>query len=251
MMFKINYRAIHIHSMNVFRARYARSNLGQFWFVLTNLIFITSVGFVWANVWGVKLIDYFPYIAIGYVLYGHMASALNESTGALIADARLYLNSYVPNDFTALSHLHRANIQFLYNSPVIFIALYFTGIDLLSIPKFIISLLVIQLWLYPMIASISLLCVRYRDLVPLFGTIFQIMFLITPVMWRIEALPENYRQYVYINPFASALELTRDVLLNRNVEVLSYYSLGIWTLFGWCIYVVIRKVYRKEMTLWL
>lgn len=250
-MLGINFRAVHIHAKNVFRARYARSSLGQFWFVLTNAIFIASVGFVWANVWGVKLIDYFPYIAIGYVLYGHMSAALNESTGALIADARLYLNSYVSSDFTVLSHLHRANIQLIYNSPVIFFVIFWIGVDFYSIPKFIVSMIFIQFWLYPMIGSISLLCVRYRDLVPLFGTIFQILFLVTPVMWRIEALPINYRNYVYINPFASALELTRDVLLSREINDVAYFSMGLWWLFAWALYFLIRRFYRKEMTLWL
>ena len=94
------------------------------------------------------------------------------------------------------------------------------------------SLLVIQFFLFCWIYVLAVISTRYRDLIQLFALIFQLAFLISPVMWNLEMVPVEYRDYFMINPIAAFLEIIRNPIIGVPVITSAYVSATVWTLVG-------------------
>ena len=72
------------------RLRYRRSHLGPFWITLSMGITIYSMGFLYGNLFGVKLSHYFPLLAAGMLTWALISTLILESTAAFVeADAYL------------------------------------------------------------------------------------------------------------------------------------------------------------------
>lgn len=76
----------------------------------------------------------------------------------------------------------------------------------------------------------AVLCARFRDLIQIVAIVLQNVFLLTPVMWKLDVVPERYQFYVFCNPFACVLELVRNPLVGLSVNPIAY-----WILAGWCL----------------
>ncbi|OYV29717.1 MAG: ABC transporter permease, partial [Thiomonas sp. 20-64-5] len=52
------------------RQRYARSKLGPFWLTISMGVLVGTMGVVYGSLFGVKLADYLPMLAVGIVMWG-------------------------------------------------------------------------------------------------------------------------------------------------------------------------------------
>ena len=70
-------------------------------------------------------------------------------------------------------------------------------------------------------------------------------------MWRIDRVPEVYQPWVFINPVASFLNITRDAFLNLPVYREAVISALLWTLLAWLVHWFLARRLEKHFTLWL
>jgi len=61
-------RVYHISSLDI-SLKYRRTILGNIWIVLTYLITISIISFVWSFVLGASISDYFPKLFIGFTTF--------------------------------------------------------------------------------------------------------------------------------------------------------------------------------------
>lgn len=244
--------AILAHSLQSVRARYARSAIGEFWLLFTNLIFVVSIAFVWAIIWSEPVGDFFVYIAVGYILYTLFTSIISDSINSIISDHRIYVNSKVDPIFSISSVYFKSIVIFLHSFPIVVGApLFLANLDFFKLAYTLLGLLLVLIsflyWAY----SIALLCVRYRDLIQIVSLIMQISFLVTPVMWKLDKIDSKYIYIALMNPFSSALNITRDLFLSMPVYSLSYVYIVIWFLIGYVFFLIVCSRLKREFTLWL
>jgi ABC-type polysaccharide/polyol phosphate export permease len=58
--------------------RYKRTVIGPLWGVITTGIIILFVGPVYSRLFGQKLEEYFPYIALSYILWNFLSTLIQE-----------------------------------------------------------------------------------------------------------------------------------------------------------------------------
>ena len=66
------------------RQRYARSRVGPFWLTISTGVLIGSIGMVYGTLFGQKLSDYLPYLAISLVMWGIFSQTIIEGSTAYI-----------------------------------------------------------------------------------------------------------------------------------------------------------------------
>ena len=64
-------------------------------------------------------------------------------------------------------------------------------------------------------------CARFRDILPIVGSIMQIAFFITPVIWKPEQLGPAII-YLPLNPFFDMLEILRAPLLGDSATAMTW-----------------------------
>jgi homopolymeric O-antigen transport system permease protein len=200
------------------RQRYRRSVIGPFWITLSMGLFTLVLGVIYSRLFHTDLQTYLPYLTVGYVVWGFMSAAANDSCIAFSDASRVIKQIKLPYSVYVLRVVWRNFIIFLHTI-VIYIpmAIIFkiepNLMTLYEIPGLI--LVVVNLvWLTTVIAILS---TRYRDIQPIVGTVIQLGMFATPIMWKVSALGDD-KFVAELNPVYHLIEITRAPLLGMAPE---------------------------------
>jgi ABC-type polysaccharide/polyol phosphate export permease len=123
----------------------------------------------------------------------------------------------------------------------------FTIYTLMSIVG-LVFLLITCIW---MAFVLAIICARFRDIVQIVSSVIQIIFFLTPVLWKPELLPPESRRVVDWNSFAVLLSIVRDPLVGRPVPA-TYWGVACVLAFGGLLLTLpFFGRYRRRVVYWL
>lgn len=79
---------------------------------------------------------------------------------------------------------------------------------------------------------LAMLGARYRDISQIIKSLIQVIFFVTPVMWRADVLPASKQFIAYLNPCFAMLELIRGPLLGYVPSLICIALAGALTVIG-------------------
>jgi ABC-type polysaccharide/polyol phosphate export permease len=204
------------------RQRYRRSVIGPFWITLSMAVFILVLGVIYSRLFHVTLEDFLPYLTVGFVVWGFMSAAVNDSCIAFIDANRIIKQIKLPYSVYVLRVVWRNFVIFLHTI-VIFIpiAIIFKIQPNLTMLYEIPGLLLVGVNLIWLTTVIAILSTRYRDILPIVGTVISLAMFATPIMWTIGALGDG-KIIAEVNPVYHLIEIARAPLLGMAPEPLSW-----------------------------
>jgi lipopolysaccharide transport system permease protein len=230
--------------------RYRRSLLGPFWLTASMGIMIGVLGVLYANLFRTPIQDFLPFLCVGLLVWNLISSFLVEGgllfTGAesFIKQVRLPYSVYVYQ--SAWSKL----IIFGHNCIIYFaVLLYFEiwpgAVGLLAVPGLVLVLVNGAL----MGMAIGLASARYRDVPQFVNSIVQILFFVTPIMWKPELLKDHV--YLELNPLYHLLEIVRAPLLDNLPTLENYLNVALVTAFNVALTGAIFTRFRSRIAYWV
>ena len=196
------------------RIRYKRTVLGPLWITASQAATFVVMGMLFSAVLHNDVRNYLPYLAIGMVTWNFMASMILEGPRIFVDSHHIINAMRMPLTIHILRSLVRNVVVYGHNLVAAVGAYFILGGKLTSM----VLLLLVTLPL--LIASVfagslflAVLGARFRDLGPSVGVATQMMFFVTPIMWRQEDLPLANKWWVTINPAHHLLEVVRAPLL--------------------------------------
>lgn len=196
------------------KQRYRRAVLGPFWITISMMILVLTLGTVYAGLFKQDVHSFLPYVAAGFIVWNFCTGTINESTIAFVQADGLIKQGGLPLSLHIFRTIFRNFIINAHNLAVM-VLLYIWQPSLLNW-----HLLLVVPGLMLMLANfawaaivIGVFCTRFRDLPPIIGNVLQILFFVTPVMYRSETLPEHLSLFVKLNPFYYLMEAVRAPLL--------------------------------------
>jgi lipopolysaccharide transport system permease protein len=102
-----------------------------------------------------------------------------------------------------------------------------------------------------MMLVLGTLCTRFRDLPQIVSSVMQVVFFLTPVMFRSDQLPTTGHHAMDLNPFAALLALAREPLIGQVPTGWEYQFVIGLLLFGWALALLVYGKFRKRITYWL
>jgi len=247
-----NWRMWLLLGMNDIRQRYRRSRLGQFWITLAMAITIGSLGFLYAYLMKQPLREYLPYLGASFVVWGLISSIVLEACGVYIG-AEGYLRQ-VPMPKSVFVHrmLVRNTVIFLHNlvilPPLFIIFGVPMGWTLLLALLGIVVILLNGVWVGLLLGTV---CARFRDMPQIVSSLMQVVFYLTPVMWRPSQLPVKLSWITSFNPFQCFLDIVRDPLLGRLPPLLAWKVVGLVTILGFATASLFFARFRARIVFWL
>ena len=234
------------------RLRYRRTILGPWWNTLTSLVMIFSVGLVWGNLFVDVNNDYLPYFAVGNILWTLISSTLNEGCVVFVQNT----NAIKAIQFPIILYAYRLMIrQLIVLGHNVFIIILLWGwyrwqIDARAILS-LIGLIIIMITLFGAVLVAGVINSRFRDFQQFMAVFLQLMFFLTPIVWKPDRLSENFNIIVYLNPLYYLIESIRSPILGHSLPLWHWIisiSISILILnFG--LYSV--KKYRTKIVFWL
>ena len=232
--------------------KYRRTILGNYWIILTYLITISIISLVWSILLSAPLSEYFPRLFIGFTVFYLLISFTSASSDILYGKYQgIILSSGVPINYVILRHLIFIILEYLPFIPVYFLIVYFAGQEisfksLLFLPGLIL-VFANGFWI---IFIISILCARFRDFGLLVNAIMSASMLLTPVLWD-KSMLGKYENFVYLNPFTSAVESIRDPFLGATVNPIIYILLTFYLLIGFLLSSILYKYKKNLFNFWI
>ena len=231
--------------------RYRRSLLGPFWLTASMAIMVVSLGALYANLFKTEIQDFMPFLCVGLLVWNYISSVLGEA-GSLFTGSESYIKQIrLPYSLYVYRFVWSRIIIFAHNFVIYFgILLYFAiwpgAVILLAIPGFILVTLNVAL----ASISIGMASARFRDIPQLVGSVVQIAFFMTPVMWKPELL-EGRTYILELNPFYHLIEVMRAPLLGKPFPVDSYIALGLITGVNLLVATVFFRRFRSRIAYWV
>jgi len=216
-------------------------------------VMIGTIGVVFGQIFNSPLTEYLPFLAVGLILWGFISSIVTEGCTGFIAAEGIIKQLPIPLFVHILRMIWR-NVLILGHNIVIFpIVLLVFGKSLsltafISIPGFF--LMVVNLTWVALILGV--LCTRYRDLPQLVGSILQVIFYLTPIMWMPNLLPQRTGLYLLnLNPAYHLLEIVRSPLLGQLPAAMSWKVSLALAVIGWIMTLAVYGRYKRRIAYWL
>jgi lipopolysaccharide transport system permease protein len=198
------------------KVRYRQTALGVTWVVLQPILSTVVFTVLFGRLLKVPSGDVpYPVFALaGLVPWTYFAGSLTRSSTSLVASANLITKVYFPRLVIPLSGVLSGLVDFAVTFLVLVVLMMFYRITptwgVLLLPVFLLlamaTALGFGLWL-------SALNVRYRDVNYLVPFLVQIWMYLTPVVYSVTLIPEQYRFLLALNPMTLVVEGFRWALL--------------------------------------
>lgn len=235
------------------RHRYRRSSFGPFWLTLSMGVMIGTMGVVFANLFNSPVEEFFPYLAIGLILWNYISSVVNESCTAFTSSDSIIRQLPLPLFVHIIRVVWRATIIFFHNIVIVPIVLLVLGKSvnfsvLLALPGFA-SILINLAWMSLLLATI---CARYRDFPQMVSSMLQVVFYVTPIMWMPRLLEgRTGASLIVLNPVFHMVEVVRGPILGIPPEAGSWTYLLVMATVGWVGTLLFYGRYRARIAYWL
>ncbi|KUY98715.1 ABC transporter permease [Burkholderia territorii] len=197
------------------RQRYARSRVGPFWLTISMGVMIASIGIVYGTLFGQKMSEYLPFLAISLVVWNVFAQTIQEGSLAYINSSAYIRQASTPKLIYVFQVMWRNLIVLSHNFVIVVVLFAIFGVKNWEVvPLFVPAMIVYlanALWI-SMLAG--LLSARFRDLPQIIAALVQVAFYVTPVIYKPSAL-SRFTFIVEFNPLAYLIELVRTPLIGE------------------------------------
>jgi lipopolysaccharide transport system permease protein len=209
------------------RLRYRGSLLGPFWLTLSTAIMVAAIGVLYATLFHQELTDYLPFLSISLVLWNFISTITSEGATCFTQAESMIRSMRMPHSLHAGRVVVR-NLMVLAHNIIVIVVVFAIFRTTPSIAAFSI-LPACLLWAADAFAVCLLLGIfgaRFRDIPPIVGSIMQIAFYMTPIMWSPTMLVHRgfAMAFVHLNPFFALLEIMRGPLLGMPLEPEAWFT---------------------------
>jgi ABC-2 type transport system permease protein len=199
-------------SVTEFKRVYFGTVLGYLWSLVRPLMLFGVLLFVFTKVFKVgSNLPFYPVLLLtGIVLFTFFQEATQNSVTSVVAQEGVVRKTQFPRLVIPLAVVLTAAFNLSLNLVVVFGFVLAWGVDptwtwlLLPIP-----LALIFVFAAAVSMAVSVLYVRFRDMLIIWTVAAQVLFYATPILYPIEAVPETYRHLIFINPLAPIFEQVR------------------------------------------
>jgi len=232
-------------------SRYRGSVLGPFWITLSMGLMVLGIGFVYANLFGIALETFLPYVALGIVFFGVMTGIVTEGCETFVLAAGMLSQTSLPMLTFVWRTVFRNLINLAHHLVIVVAVLIYYGYwRHANAPLALLGVLLMLLNASWASLLVGIASARFRDIPQIVMSIMQFAIFMTPVFW----LPTkfgSYQAFLDFNPFYHLLTAVRSPLLGEVVPPSSYVVLVTMAVVGWSLTFAIFARTRRRIVHYL
>jgi ABC-type polysaccharide/polyol phosphate export permease len=193
------------------------------------------MGYLYSHLFHAKLSEYFPYLVAGMLGWSLISTTVTDMVEAFSTNDSMLKQIKLPYSL----YVHRVatrNIIIFFHNLLVFVPvmiMFHDNIHIgLNLFLLIPGLLVIYFNSITFGLVFAMIGARYRDISQLIRSLIQVIFFVTPIMWKPTILPPNKQFIAFLNPAYSLLELIRAPLIGYALKPITIYMVLFISLFG-------------------
>jgi lipopolysaccharide transport system permease protein len=199
------------------KIRYKRSYLGIAWSLVTPIVQVLILSFLFKRVLPLNIPNYTAFLFAGVLSWSWFVTSLSSAAGAVVGNSGLVRRPGFPLAVLPMLSVATSGVHFFLALPLLLVVTILgggaLGSPLAALPLVIAVQFFFSLSLAYLVAASN---VRFRDTQHLVGMLSMVGFYLTPVFYSVRMVPEEY-QFIYsLNPMAVIIRSYRDVVV-RNI----------------------------------
>lgn len=203
------------------KGRYKQSIIGYFWVILNPLMQLLVYSFVFSIIFRFPLnnIPYPIFLFAGLLPWIYFQTSLGSATLSLIDNSNLIKKVNFPRETLPYSIIISKAIDFFFASILFLIFMFFSNMSAQPSMIFILPLFFIQVIL---MAGLSLLVstfnLFYRDIQYLVNLLLMLWMYLTPIVYPLSLVPDQYVGIYKLNPMVGIIEGYRSALFGLEFD---------------------------------
>jgi lipopolysaccharide transport system permease protein len=203
------------------KVRYKQTVLGAAWAIIQPLTTMAIFTIIFGRLAQIPS-EGFPYPVFVYsalLPWLFFANAVTASGNSLVGSTHLVSKVYFPRLIIPLSSIGAGMVDFLVSSVILLILMFFYGVNwtgnLLLAPLLMVGVTLCALGIGTMLAALT---VSYRDFRYIIPFMVQIWMYVTPVVFGVGFIPDNYRWVLFLNPMSGYVDGYRAAFLGKPID---------------------------------
>ena len=204
---------------------------------------------VFKKILKIDIQNYTVFLITGYFPFIYISNVIVQGTNTYLKFPTLVRKVRVRKIIFNLSSLLFETIHFFLTLPIIIIFIYFYNLNLFfswlwQIPLIIFFQIILLL---PFVTLFSIMNVFYRDISNILNIFFQLLFFLSPIVYSISKVPEEYIDIYTLNPIVKILNLWRDIFLKGFVNFQDLQFLSLILIFPLILSFLVYKKYSNKI----
>lgn len=233
--------------------KYKHSFLGVLWSFFNPLLQIAVYAIIFPLIMRNQIPNYTLFMVCGLIPWTYFSTVLNRASFIMIENGNILKKVYFPREILPLSLVMSETVNFLISSIIIlaFVIINGTGLSIyiLFYPLVLLVQFVLLLGISLIFSSVT---VYFRDLQHFIGVALQLFFYATPIVYSIDAIPENFRWILKFNPMTYIIEGYRDIFYSKSIPDIKMLGIIlvigiIVTVIGYLIFNKLQKRFAEEL----
>lgn len=200
--------------------KYKRTFLGILWSLL-NPIFLAIVLYIAFKIFlRIQMENYTFFFLSALFPWNWFSASVIMSTGTLTSNVNLIKKIRFPRHFLILATILGQLVNLLFAIPILVGFSYYYGEGpsinwIISIPLLIIIQFIVTIGIC---LAISMINAYFRDMEYIVGIVITLLFWMTPIIFPLNIVPEEYRIYLIINPLTYLITAWRDTFMSNLID---------------------------------
>jgi lipopolysaccharide transport system permease protein len=199
--------------------RYKQTAIGMAWVVLQPLIMMLIFTAIFGRMAKVPSDGvWYPVFSLTALLpWTYFSHAVTRAGESVVANSRIVSKIYFPRLWLPLAMVITPLVDFALSMTLLFGLLLYAGIPLtwkvVTLPGFILLAMLLALGISLFTSAMN---AKYRDVGHAIPFVMQIWMFLTPIVYPVSLVPEQWRWLYGLNPMAGVVEGFRWALLGRT-----------------------------------
>lgn len=209
-----------------FKKKYKRTVLGMMWSLISPLMQLLVMYFVFSNIFGSNIPHYTTYLFAGNLTYTFFKDSTTGGMNSLMQNAAIISKINLPKYMFMLSKNVASLINFGLTLLIFFV---FVAVDGISFHFRFLMLL------YPILCLIvfnigcgfilSALFVLFKDVQYLYDIFTLMLMYVSAIFYTIDVFPENVQKFFYLNPIYVYITYIRHIVIDGYIPGIATHAL--------------------------
>lgn len=236
------------------RGRYKGSILGFLWTFINPLLQLMVYTIVFSAIMRAGIDKFYIFLFVALVPWIFFSSSITGGATSILSQQDMVKKIYFPRQILPIAYVTSSFVNMLFSFVIIFAFLIISGTGvnfcaLVYLPIIMIVEYILALGIGLLSAALT---VYFRDLEHILGIVTMAWLYLTPIMYSVDMVPEEFLPIFNINPMTPIIIAYRDILYYKSVPhiatLLHAFCLGILILLvGNLVFSKLQKGFVEEL----
>lgn len=201
------------------RGKYKASVLGFLWTFLNPLFQMLVYTIVFSYIMRAGIEHFSIFLFVGLIPWNFFGISVASGASCVVNQENLIKKIYFPRIVLPISYVSSMFINMLLTFVVIFIALFVTqyGVNFVAILFLPLVMIIEYILALGICMLVSALTVYFRDLEYILGILNMAWMYLTPILYTIDMVPEQFRSLLNFNPMTPVILAYQQILYYKEI----------------------------------